>query len=116
MNRPSSVAYGWGALIVAAGVAFYYARKDIDARRRSMPVDWNATDETLEDKIKRKEAELNAKAQEVGKTIKDEMPNSNHKDPPVNAASPWEQGLFALPARTSSYAWPRQAWGLPWNQ
>ncbi|KAJ1974391.1 hypothetical protein H4R34_004734 [Dimargaris verticillata] len=116
MNHPSSVAYGWGALILAAGVAFYYARKDIDARRRSLPVDWNANDESLEDKIKRKDAELKTKAQEVGKAIQDELPNSNHKDPPTKAASPWEQGLFALPARPSQHTWPRQAWGNPWNR
>ncbi|RSH87352.1 hypothetical protein EHS25_003261 [Saitozyma podzolica] len=34
MNTAGSVAYGWGALIVAAGVSFYYAKKEIDARRR----------------------------------------------------------------------------------
>ncbi|KNE71126.1 hypothetical protein AMAG_15795 [Allomyces macrogynus ATCC 38327] len=34
MNTPSSVAYGWGVLIVAAGVAYHFAKKDIDAKRR----------------------------------------------------------------------------------
>ncbi|KNE69841.1 hypothetical protein AMAG_20058 [Allomyces macrogynus ATCC 38327] len=34
MNTPGSVAYGWGVLIVAAGVAYHFAKKDIDAKRR----------------------------------------------------------------------------------
>ncbi|KAK8864386.1 hypothetical protein IAR55_001634 [Kwoniella newhampshirensis] len=34
MNTAGSVAYGWGALIVAAGVSFYYAKIEIDGRRK----------------------------------------------------------------------------------
>ncbi|WVR07030.1 hypothetical protein IAU60_004069 [Kwoniella sp. DSM 27419] len=34
MNTAGSVAYGWGVLIVAAGVSFYYAKKEIDVRRK----------------------------------------------------------------------------------
>ncbi|OCF36872.1 hypothetical protein I317_03267 [Kwoniella heveanensis CBS 569] len=38
MNTAGSVAYGWGALIVAAGVSFYYAKKEIDARRKDAQI------------------------------------------------------------------------------
>jgi len=34
MNTPKSMALGWGGLIAAAGVGYYYARKDINERRR----------------------------------------------------------------------------------
>lgn len=34
MNTLGSVAYGWGALCLAAGVGFYFAKKEIDQRRR----------------------------------------------------------------------------------
>ncbi|KAI9175938.1 hypothetical protein H9P43_006302 [Blastocladiella emersonii ATCC 22665] len=34
MNTPGSVAYGWGALIIAGAVAYNMAKKDIDAQRR----------------------------------------------------------------------------------
>ncbi|KAJ1929355.1 hypothetical protein IWQ60_001217 [Tieghemiomyces parasiticus] len=67
MNTPGSVIYGWGALIAAAGVAFYYARKDIEARRRTQPVNWNATGLTWEDKVKQQEAEAKAGQADVNK-------------------------------------------------
>ncbi|KIR55816.1 hypothetical protein I315_01698 [Cryptococcus gattii Ru294] len=38
MNTAGSVAYGWGALIVAAGVSFYYAKKEIDSRRKEAQI------------------------------------------------------------------------------
>ncbi|RXK38294.1 hypothetical protein M231_04467 [Tremella mesenterica] len=34
MNTVKSVIYGWGVLIVAGAGAYYYAKKDIDARRQ----------------------------------------------------------------------------------
>ncbi|WVN88261.1 uncharacterized protein L203_103462 [Cryptococcus depauperatus CBS 7841] len=34
MNTAGSVVYSWGVLVVAAGVSFYYAKKQIDGRRR----------------------------------------------------------------------------------
>ncbi|KAF8540246.1 hypothetical protein BDD12DRAFT_880902 [Trichophaea hybrida] len=34
MNTVKSFWYGWGALIVAGGGAYYFAKKDIDAERR----------------------------------------------------------------------------------
>ncbi|CCA76486.1 hypothetical protein PIIN_10479 [Serendipita indica DSM 11827] len=33
MNNPKSVAYGWAVLIVAAAGSYYFARKDISAKR-----------------------------------------------------------------------------------
>lgn len=33
MNTPNSMAVGWGSLLVAAGVAYYFAKKDINDRR-----------------------------------------------------------------------------------
>ncbi|PVG01436.1 hypothetical protein CPB86DRAFT_781655 [Serendipita vermifera] len=33
MNNPKSVALGWGVLTIAAAGSFYYARKEINARR-----------------------------------------------------------------------------------
>lgn len=35
MNNPRSVAVGWVSLLVAGGISFYYAKKEIDQRRRS---------------------------------------------------------------------------------
>ncbi|KAJ1311217.1 hypothetical protein OPQ81_009717 [Rhizoctonia solani] len=34
MNSPRSVALGWVALLAAGGVSFYYAKKEIDQKRR----------------------------------------------------------------------------------
>ncbi|KAI0947909.1 hypothetical protein AcW1_009548 [Taiwanofungus camphoratus] len=34
MNTPQSMAAGWGSLIVAAGVSYYFAKKNIDERRK----------------------------------------------------------------------------------
>ncbi|WWC89377.1 uncharacterized protein L201_004300 [Kwoniella dendrophila CBS 6074] len=53
MNTAGSVAYGWGALIVAAGVSFYYAKKEIDARRKDATLRGNRPLEKLtwEEKI-----------------------------------------------------------------
>ncbi|KLT43027.1 hypothetical protein CC85DRAFT_327725 [Cutaneotrichosporon oleaginosum] len=48
MNTPRSVAYGWGALIVATGIGYWYA-KGVNERRwndqrarglRANPTDW----------------------------------------------------------------------------
>ncbi|CAL1699444.1 unnamed protein product [Somion occarium] len=33
MNTPQSMFLGWGSLIVAAGVSYYWAKKGIDERR-----------------------------------------------------------------------------------
>ncbi|ORY34030.1 hypothetical protein BCR39DRAFT_518180 [Naematelia encephala] len=38
MSRISTVAYGWGALCVASGVAYYYAKKSMDQKRRDTPL------------------------------------------------------------------------------
>ncbi|KAJ1968768.1 hypothetical protein IWQ62_001038 [Dispira parvispora] len=35
--------------------AFYYARRDIDARRRAMPVDWNDVNVDWEEQVRREE-------------------------------------------------------------
>ncbi|KAG8955110.1 hypothetical protein FRC04_009567 [Tulasnella sp. 424] len=34
MNTPQSMMIGWASLIAAAGVSYYYARQEIDARRK----------------------------------------------------------------------------------
>jgi len=34
MNTPKTMMLGWGSLIAAAGVSYYFARKEIDARRK----------------------------------------------------------------------------------
>ncbi|KAG0140586.1 hypothetical protein CROQUDRAFT_674552 [Cronartium quercuum f. sp. fusiforme G11] len=36
MNTPGSMALGWGLLIVAGGGGLYYAKKDINQRRREL--------------------------------------------------------------------------------
>lgn len=33
MNTPNSMALGWGSLLFAGGIAYYYAKKDINDRR-----------------------------------------------------------------------------------
>lgn len=33
MNTPYSMALGWGTLLLAGGVSYYYAKKDINDRR-----------------------------------------------------------------------------------
>jgi len=34
MNTPQSMAIGWGALLIAGAGSFYFAKKEIDERRR----------------------------------------------------------------------------------
>ncbi|KTW28045.1 hypothetical protein T552_01907 [Pneumocystis carinii B80] len=34
MNKPWSIAVGWTSLTLAAGIAYYFAKKDIKARHR----------------------------------------------------------------------------------
>ncbi|KAI0315713.1 hypothetical protein OF83DRAFT_1061589 [Amylostereum chailletii] len=34
MNTPKSMALGWGSLVAVAGVSFYYAKKNINERRK----------------------------------------------------------------------------------
>ncbi|KIO25396.1 hypothetical protein M407DRAFT_244104 [Tulasnella calospora MUT 4182] len=34
MNTPQSMMIGWASLIAAAGVSYYYAKQEIDARRK----------------------------------------------------------------------------------
>ncbi|RGB32693.1 hypothetical protein C1646_706153 [Rhizophagus diaphanus] len=48
MNTPGSMILGWVALIVAGGGAFYYAKKDIDARRRAQEIAKTRPTEKLE--------------------------------------------------------------------
>ncbi|KZT60951.1 hypothetical protein CALCODRAFT_480340 [Calocera cornea HHB12733] len=36
MNTPQSMMIGWAALLIAGGGAFYYAKTEIDARRKAM--------------------------------------------------------------------------------
>ncbi|RIA93679.1 hypothetical protein C1645_761853 [Glomus cerebriforme] len=48
MNTPGSMILGWVALIVAGGGAFYYAKKDIDARRRAQEIAKTRPAEKLE--------------------------------------------------------------------
>ncbi|KAH9836390.1 uncharacterized protein C8Q71DRAFT_81562 [Rhodofomes roseus] len=51
MNTPQSQLIGWGSLIAAAGVSYYYARQNINERRKaqefagarpSEKLDWRA--------------------------------------------------------------------------
>ncbi|OSX61017.1 hypothetical protein POSPLADRAFT_1057960 [Postia placenta MAD-698-R-SB12] len=51
MNTPQTMALGWGSLIVAAGVSYYFARQNINERRKlqedagqrpSEKLDWRA--------------------------------------------------------------------------
>ncbi|KDQ06906.1 hypothetical protein BOTBODRAFT_233115 [Botryobasidium botryosum FD-172 SS1] len=35
MNTPQSMMIGWGSLLFAGGISYYYAKKEIDARRRA---------------------------------------------------------------------------------
>ncbi|KAI5816606.1 hypothetical protein BZA77DRAFT_280486 [Pyronema omphalodes] len=39
MNTVKSFWYGWGALIVAGGGAYYFAKREIDADRRQKHID-----------------------------------------------------------------------------
>ncbi|KAL7752002.1 hypothetical protein RI367_002530 [Sorochytrium milnesiophthora] len=59
MNRPSSVAV---ALTIAAGVAYYYAKKDIDYRRREQAATGARPDEMLDwqDRVHRAEKQHGA--------------------------------------------------------
>jgi len=34
MNNPKSMLLGWGSLVAAAGIGYYFARQDINERRR----------------------------------------------------------------------------------
>ncbi|KZO94221.1 hypothetical protein CALVIDRAFT_539265 [Calocera viscosa TUFC12733] len=36
MNSPRSIAIGWTALLIAGGGAFYFAKTEIDSRRKAM--------------------------------------------------------------------------------
>ncbi|PAV16291.1 hypothetical protein PNOK_0791100 [Pyrrhoderma noxium] len=48
MNDPRSMMIGWGALLFAAGSGYYFARKDLNERKREQmkqglrgpPMDW----------------------------------------------------------------------------
>ncbi|WWC61830.1 uncharacterized protein I303_104415 [Kwoniella dejecticola CBS 10117] len=79
MNTAGSVAYGWGALIVAAGVSFYYAKKEIDARRKDATLRGNRPLEKLswEEKIAQ-QASLGDKNL---KPIQDSIPKEAFKPP-----------------------------------
>ncbi|WVQ72402.1 hypothetical protein IAR50_001954 [Cryptococcus sp. DSM 104548] len=58
MNTAGSVAYGWGVLVVAAGVSFYWAKKEIDGRRRDAQLKGTRSLEKLtwEERIAKDEA------------------------------------------------------------
>ncbi|WRT66344.1 uncharacterized protein IL334_003299 [Kwoniella shivajii] len=78
MNTAGSVAYGWGALIVAAGVSYYYAKKDIDAKRKDATARGNRPLEKLtwEEKINREQ-----QADKVYKPVQDSIPKEAFKPP-----------------------------------
>ncbi|WVQ82347.1 hypothetical protein IAT38_004475 [Cryptococcus sp. DSM 104549] len=58
MNTIGSVAYGWGALIVAAGVSYVWAKKEIDGRRKDAQLKGTRSLEKLtwEERIAREQA------------------------------------------------------------
>ncbi|WWC70258.1 uncharacterized protein I206_104208 [Kwoniella pini CBS 10737] len=80
MNTAGSVAYGWGVLIVAAGVSFYYAKKEIDARRKDATLRGNRPLEKLswEEKIAQ-QASLGDKNL---KPVQNSIPKDAFKLPP----------------------------------
>ncbi|WWD17317.1 hypothetical protein CI109_101757 [Kwoniella shandongensis] len=75
MNTAGSVAYGWGALIVAAGISFYYAKQEIDARRKDAQIKGTRSLEKLdwEQRIARAQQEA---ATKVDKSNTPSIPTS----------------------------------------
>ncbi|WWC94132.1 hypothetical protein V866_000971 [Kwoniella sp. B9012] len=80
MNTAGSVAYGWGALIVAAGVSFYYAKKEIDARRKDATLRGNRPLEKLswEEKIAQQQTST---ADKHLSPIQNSIPKESFKPP-----------------------------------
>ncbi|KTW29978.1 uncharacterized protein T551_01922 [Pneumocystis jirovecii RU7] len=48
MNKPWSMALGWASLIATAGIGYYFAKKDINARRREQMAYGNIIQEKLD--------------------------------------------------------------------
>ncbi|KAG4304825.1 hypothetical protein PORY_001878 [Pneumocystis oryctolagi] len=48
MNKPWSMALGWGSLIVAAGIGYCFAKKEINARRQEKMLRGNFTQDKLD--------------------------------------------------------------------
>lgn len=48
MNKPWSIALGWGSLTLAAGIGYYFAKKDINARHREQMKHLNHAHDKLE--------------------------------------------------------------------
>ncbi|KZT23737.1 hypothetical protein NEOLEDRAFT_1179949 [Neolentinus lepideus HHB14362 ss-1] len=68
MNSPQSMAVGWGSLVLAAGVSFYYAKKNIDERRREQAAEGARPTEKLDwqQRIALQEQEQKAQSRAAG--------------------------------------------------
>ncbi|KAI8055268.1 hypothetical protein BDF22DRAFT_676326 [Syncephalis plumigaleata] len=62
MNNPSSVLYGWLVLIAAGGGAYYFAKKDINARWREFAANNKRPTEKLDwqERVRREEERMKA--------------------------------------------------------
>ncbi|KAJ1650345.1 hypothetical protein IWQ61_008827 [Dispira simplex] len=89
-----------GALIFAAGVAFYYARRDIDARRRAMPVDWNDVNVNWEEQVRRQEEAMKAGKKPASKDSTSTNANDGHS---TSSTSPPTASSVLEPMWSSSW-------------
>ncbi|KLO14395.1 hypothetical protein SCHPADRAFT_316233 [Schizopora paradoxa] len=58
MNNPKSMLLGWGSLVAAAGVGYYFARQDINERRRQQQNAGSRPTEKLDSQIERDAASV----------------------------------------------------------
>ncbi|GBC04605.1 hypothetical protein RclHR1_05770013 [Rhizophagus clarus] len=87
MNTPGSMILGWAALIVAGGGAFYYAKKDIDARRRAQEIAKTRPIEKLEwwQKVEREE-DSKSNAINTSESSTSSLPNTGQNDKRSNGS------------------------------
>ncbi|KAI0087357.1 hypothetical protein BDY19DRAFT_955316 [Irpex rosettiformis] len=85
MNNPKSTVLGWGSLIAAAGVSYYFAKKSINERRAEQDAKGTRPKEKLDWKQK---IEKDSQAQTSGETSKektgDVSPRAKVAEPPTD--------------------------------
>ncbi|KAG5518558.1 hypothetical protein PMAC_002954 [Pneumocystis sp. 'macacae'] len=69
MNKPWSMALGWASLIATAGIGYYFAKKDINARRREKMARGNIIQDKLDWKEKVKLDEKMRKDRETSEEV-----------------------------------------------
>ncbi|EMR09809.1 hypothetical protein PNEG_01990 [Pneumocystis murina B123] len=61
MNKPWSIAVGWVSLTIAAGIGYYFAKKDIKARHRDRILESQKIQEKAKlEEIKTRNVDMNS--------------------------------------------------------